>query len=265
MKKIFLLFFFVTCLFDQAYSDNAANHPGFWISGSNGGTGFLAWNIQSNDDGLNFFAGNFLGNSTWGSGDINTSETSFALYANPGGAYVNADRAFSEALPSGSSLTFLLGINLDNGNKGFYLYAGTQCEVFNFNVRSGGNVSSANAMLTPGDGRYDWGGNDAVIEVLISVLTATSFSYTISRTSSAGFQGTLFSGTVSDSTQLLSGLRFYNSGTADGSPQNYLWINSLSGDNNALPVELTSFTGELVWDAVKLNWQTATEVNNYGF
>lgn len=34
---------------------------------------------------------------------------------------------------------------------------------------------------------------------------------------------------------------------------------------NPLPVELTSFTAALVNNSVVLNWQTATEVNNYGF
>jgi hypothetical protein len=35
--------------------------------------------------------------------------------------------------------------------------------------------------------------------------------------------------------------------------------------SNALPVELISFTAELVEGKVFLNWQTATEINNYGF
>ncbi|MBK7379858.1 MAG: T9SS type A sorting domain-containing protein [Ignavibacteriales bacterium] len=34
---------------------------------------------------------------------------------------------------------------------------------------------------------------------------------------------------------------------------------------NPLPVELTSFSGFLNNDNIKLNWETATEVNNYGF
>jgi len=33
----------------------------------------------------------------------------------------------------------------------------------------------------------------------------------------------------------------------------------------ALPVELVSFTAKVVGESVVLNWQTATEVNNYGF
>ena len=41
----------------------------------------------------------------------------------------------------------------------------------------------------------------------------------------------------------------------------------LLGDTgtNPLPVELTSFTRDIVGKKVKLYWQTATEVNNYGF
>ncbi|MGD8777654.1 MAG: T9SS type A sorting domain-containing protein [Ignavibacteria bacterium] len=35
--------------------------------------------------------------------------------------------------------------------------------------------------------------------------------------------------------------------------------------NSALPVELTGFTASVVEEGVKLNWQTATEINNYGF
>lgn len=44
---------------------------------------------------------------------------------------------------------------------------------------------------------------------------------------------------------------------------------TFSGDgtqcNSALPVELSSFSAIVKGDKVELNWQTATEVNNYGF
>ena len=36
-------------------------------------------------------------------------------------------------------------------------------------------------------------------------------------------------------------------------------------NNGPLPVELVSFNAVIVKDKVELNWQTATEVNNYGF
>ncbi len=35
--------------------------------------------------------------------------------------------------------------------------------------------------------------------------------------------------------------------------------------NEALPVELISFTGKIIGSSVVLNWKTATEINNYGF
>jgi hypothetical protein len=40
-----------------------------------------------------------------------------------------------------------------------------------------------------------------------------------------------------------------------------VWINS----SYALPVELTSFTASVIHNTVGLKWNTATEVNNYGF
>lgn len=36
-------------------------------------------------------------------------------------------------------------------------------------------------------------------------------------------------------------------------------------DNSALPVELTSFTANIFDNNIELNWQTATEINNFGF
>lgn len=37
------------------------------------------------------------------------------------------------------------------------------------------------------------------------------------------------------------------------------------GIDNPLPVELSSFTANVIGKSVKLKWQTATEINNYGF
>ena len=42
-------------------------------------------------------------------------------------------------------------------------------------------------------------------------------------------------------------------------------LNPLSSGTQPLPVELTSFTAKVVHNKVNLNWQTATEVNNFGF
>ncbi len=212
-------------------SDNAADavYADGWQNGDNGGSGFLPWAISSNNNDVTVYAGVFIGDSTAGAGDINTSGKSFGLYANPGSAFVNADRAFNSALTTGDVFSFRLALNFDNGNKGFNLYAGSQGEVFNFNVGSGGSVSSANALLNPGPGLgYDYGGNDAVLNVTISITSASAFSYSITRNSSLGNQGTLFSGTVSGLTESVSGFRLYNSGTDNGAAQNNLYANSFA-------------------------------------
>ncbi len=206
-------------------ADNAANYL-TWEDNNNQGFGFQPWAISSNDGGGNF-AGTFLGDSTAGAGDINTGGQSFGLYANPGGANIDADRGFETALTVGDVFSFDLALNFDNGNKGFVLFAGTQEEVFNFNVGEGGGVSSNNETLNPGGAGYDYGGNDAVLSFSFGVLSAEAVEYSISRSSGQGNQGVLFSGTVSGLTDPVTGFRFYNSATDEGDPNN-LYFNNLS-------------------------------------
>jgi hypothetical protein len=233
MKKICLLGAALSALLladlpAQIASDVASNYVS-WGNGSNGGTGFLAWNITSNNNDVTIFAGTFLGDSTAGAGNINTAGQSFGLYANPSGAFVNADRAFASSLAVGNVFSFEIALNFDNGNKGFNLFAGNQGEVFNFNVGNGGSVSSLGATLNPGSGAgYDYGGNDAVLNVTITMTTVSSFAYEIARNSSSGNQGTLFSGTVTGLTDNVTGFRLYNSNTDNGTAQNNLYANNFT-------------------------------------
>jgi hypothetical protein len=206
---------------------DVSSNYGTWTNGSNGGSGFLPWAFSDNNNNSTQFAGYFLGTSTAGAGDIDSGGSSFGVYANPGAAFANADRSFATSLATGDVFSFQLAVNFDNGNKGFNLYAGAQGEVFNFNLGGGAGVSSANAALNPISGTYDYGGADAVIDVQFSVTSVSSFDYSISRSSGTGTQGTLFSGSVTGLTESVSGFRFYNSGTDNGSAQNNLYFNSL--------------------------------------
>lgn len=235
MKKILLTTIAAAALAvgSNAYallaSDDAANYGAGWTNNANGGTGFLAWSFSSNDNPPTIYAGAFTGNSTAGAGNINTSGVSFGLYANPAAGYFNADRGFASGLASGDVFSLQLALNYDNGNKGINLFAGAQGQIFNFNVGGGAGVSSANATLTPGLGAgYNYGGSDAVLNLSFTMTSASQLSYLISRTSSQGFQGTLFSGTVSGLAEAPSGFRLYNSGTDNGDNQNNLYANSLS-------------------------------------
>ncbi|MHB9040065.1 MAG: T9SS type A sorting domain-containing protein, partial [Melioribacteraceae bacterium] len=63
--------------------------------------------------------------------------------------------------------------------------------------------------------------------------------------------------------QTMTDLKFvFTAGTGAIILDNFLIYGATDG---ALPVELTSFTSNVIGNKVELNWKTATEVNNYGF
>lgn len=212
-------------------SDSADNYGSSWANGSTGGTGFGAWSIANNDGGGNF-AGSFIGDSTPATGDINTGGVSFGLYANPGPAFVDADRAFSSAMSVGDTFSLDLGVNYDNGNKGFNLYSGgiAGTQLFNFNVGGGATVSQgAGLTLNPGPGAvYDYGGR-AALSLSLTYTDASTLTYSVRRSSSQGNQGILFSGTVTGVFAAPAAFRLYNAGTdTGGAPENNLYANNLS-------------------------------------
>ena len=232
MKKILLLASLTALVASSAFaltaSDNASNYGVGWTNGSNFGTGFAAWSLSNNDGGGSApFAGNFIGDSTAGAGDINTGTSqSFGLYANPGAAVSIAIRSFSTALSVGDQFSFDLGVNYNDGNKGFNLRTAGD-SIFNFNVGGGASVSSDNATIIPGAGLgYDYGGNDVMIEAVPEVISSSSINYQISRTSSLGYQGILFSGTVTGIVGSIDNFQFYNTGS-NGGDQNNLYFNNL--------------------------------------
>ncbi|WOO41355.1 hypothetical protein [Rubellicoccus peritrichatus] len=216
----------VGAVFALTASDNASNYGGGWTNGSNQGTGFGTWSLNS-DGGTSGFAGNFLGDSTAGAGDINTAGNSFGLFANQdAGAFSTATRSFSSALTTNDQFTAQIALNFDNGNKGFNLRTGTD-NILGFNVGSGGSINTA-FTDNPITAQYDYGGNDAVIDISILVTSASSVQYTVSRTSSAGLQGILFNGSITGIAGSIDNFEFYNSGTDNGDPQNNLYFNSIA-------------------------------------
>jgi hypothetical protein len=248
--SVFLALFSVVHSYGLSASDDAAAYGSTWSDGSNFGSGFNAWDLSSNNhDGSTNYAGAFIGDSTAGAGNINTgTNQSFGLYANPGTAYIDATRSFASSFSANDRFTLKLGVNFTDGNKGFVLRSGTD-EVVGFNVGATTEIIT-DFTDTATVANYDYGGNDAVIDVVIQVINAGSLSYQISRTSSQGIQGMLFSGTVSNITSAINNLKFYNSGTTGGD-QNNLYFNSLNVTNVPEPaysvLALASAALLLVW------------------
>lgn len=230
MKNItvFLLSAALVSAASAQIADIASNYGGSWNNDDNNGTGFGAWDLtNNNNNGTDVFAGYFIGDSTAGAGDINTGGVSFGIYANPGGGFATAQRAFSSNLTVNDQFTVDLAVNFDNGNKGFNLRNDSNTTIFGFNVGSGAQINTA-FTNNPSVATYDYGGGDALLQAVLTVIDANTLSYEISRSSSLGAQGVLFSGSVTGSFGNFNNLEFYNSGTDNGDAQNNLYFNSLS-------------------------------------
>ncbi len=193
--------------------DNAGNYGGTWTNGSNGGTPgtFSPWDLTNNGGGG--FSGYFIGDSTLGSGDINSSGVSFGIFANPGGAFADALRSFGSPLSVGQTFSLDIAVNFRNGNKGFSLFDGAS-EIFNLNVGSNDYQINGLSIGAP----YS---STAVFNLSFTQTTAGSGTYSVlysgnGQTYSNGFTG------------LASGFKLYNSGTDNGDNANNLYFNNLS-------------------------------------
>lgn len=118
-------------------SDNAANYTGTvsWTNGSTAGTGFGLWTFTNNHNGTNTWAGTYLADASNPTNSrnsaifsTNASGKAFALYANPGGAFMVAKRNFgvSNAVPLavGETFSFKWLQFWSGGDKGINLFQG---------------------------------------------------------------------------------------------------------------------------------------------
>jgi acid phosphatase type 7 len=223
--------------FDEAsrYSGNT-NSPARWMNnGSRGDTHLGPWLFEFSPNGG--AAGSFIGDSSLGGGDINTSAKSFGLFANPPGSpapSAGVIRKFAKpALTTGDKLSFKVAVNFRNGSKGFTLRNAAGTSQWNFTtgridgtndgyyIRNGVSGSAfdngqrfggyhANTIFTftftQRERQLDW-----------TAVRSGGISNTVTGTL-AGLQ----SGTIAD-------VRFFVTGTdAGGLPQNNLYCNSIS-------------------------------------
>jgi hypothetical protein len=221
MKKfglsVLVSFLAATCAFAAIPgTDNASNYGGNWINGSNGGTlgTFAPWDLtNNNNDGTTNFAGYFLGDSTLGTGDINTGGLAFAVYANPSTAFADANRAFGSALDVGQTFSLDIAVNFRNGNKGFSLFDGAT-EIFNLNIGSNDYTINGSSIGAPFSGT-------AIFSLSFTQTALNAGTYSVfyngnSQTYNGNYTG------------LASGFKLYNSGTDNGDNANNLYFNNLS-------------------------------------
>ncbi len=68
-----------------------------------------------------------------------------------------------------------------------------------------------------------------------------------------------------DESQQINAVYFVNSDTGYAIGNNGLILKTIDGGGGEIPVELTSFTASAQGKYIILNWETATELNNFGF
>ena len=132
-------------------SDSATNYGTSWTNGSGGGSGFANWSFDTNSTGTFLF-----GNPT-NAGIGGMGAKAFQLRTPGGNTYATANRAFSQPLAVGQTLSFLWGMNWDsqnaNGAKGFVVFSGTN-EIVVVN-----NANSSNIVCNSVDTGFGYGTN----------------------------------------------------------------------------------------------------------
>ncbi|HEY1582776.1 MAG TPA: PEP-CTERM sorting domain-containing protein [Chthoniobacterales bacterium] len=221
MKGLAVIMFVVSLATTGAFAalegtDNAADptYSDGWTTGDNGGTlgTFLPWDLtNNNNDGMTAFAGYFIGNSTAGSGDINTAGVSFAIYANPIDAFANASRSFAAPLTLGQTFSLDLAVNFRNGNKGFSLESAAG-QIFNLNV--GGDDYQINGVSIGADFS-----STAIFDLAFTQTSLAGGSYSVV------FGANTYHGSYDG---IATGLNLYNSDTDNGDAANNLYFNNLA-------------------------------------
>jgi len=236
---------------DIAYDDTTYYPTAVFADGGNGGVGFEPWIIALNDgegEGYTNFVGAFIGSSTSGGSDVNSSRgTAFGLYANKGGSggpdpLAEATRPLADELGIGESIAFAMGVNFRNGakgvmfqNEGVWLF---EVAVFNdqyvYNIRSQGD--------NPVDLGWDYASDSAII-VTLSRMDASTYNVLIAREGSAPEEVLRQGITLSSAPDRV---RFYNYFTDGGGDENNLYINALA--------VYTGTIGEEVTDGIPNRW-----------
>lgn len=205
-----------------AGSDSAANYAGDgFTNGANQGTGFQAWNIFAEGSG-----GTWVGDSTVGCGDINTSGKSFGMWGNPGGNnFIRCYRRFAGgALATGQKFTCRITVNWRSGYKGIEVL-GSGSAIFKVEV---GNFGSGDdytyAVTNASNISLGWGwGEKSIIDCTFEQKAGNVLGVALQRTSGSitnDFTGDFSLPNPADEFQLFSG-------STDGGDNNNFFANSL--------------------------------------
>jgi hypothetical protein len=171
---------------------------------------------------------------------------------------------FTQSITPGSSNQVIGRFQLTGNISGSYLTGatiklnGTRSGLSNFKLWSSTDASfggdsqvGTTVAADPGDG------SSVSFSGFSNSISTSGIYFFLTADVAAGAMGTVQGVLVQNSSLTIS----EGDGVISGTITNAV----LSTNTAPLPVELTSFTASSTNNKVNLNWQTATEVNNYGF
>lgn len=248
-------------------SSNNLNLLRYYQDGTNLYVG-LSCDLTSNDNVVIFL--NFSGYTGRTTGTLaGSSSSSTGVFTTSGGGLdgakmdMDVDFAFAFNEGSGSTNLYLDAARFGSGAAGYVSVnfegstsnqTGTAASLDVTSTTGGSGSNMSLAYNNAGSG----GGNGIEFSIPISnfsgVTVAQSVQFFVLITSSTGFA----------SNESIPG----DPGASN--PGNDADFSAISGQDfftstQLMPVELTSFTANIISEGVNLNWATATEINNFGF
>jgi hypothetical protein len=194
-----------------------------------------------------------------------------SLGGSPGGHYMSGNGGANPNFKADFEVDYMLAFNLGSSSSNCYVDAvkliGTRAASYLGNCGQSGTTT-----LGPGGTGDFWAQNSITFAFNNAGTANTGFEIRIpfaqlgtNVTSAGNLRAFAF---VVSSTAFFSDVTV--PGNLGGNPGFDATFNSYTGGpynsgNQPLPVELTSFTASVSSKSVNLYWQTATEVNNYGF
>lgn len=262
MKNILTFLAFIFLVFNLSFAqgtDNAADvayntiPPDYWVTGTDGGTGFSSWTMSYGGN-----TGTFIGSVN---SQINTSDESWGMWAVEG--TMEAVRSFDTSPASGDRIS----IKMDNGSintgksigLGLRNGSGENLVEFYFVGGSSDYVLDDNAGATGTGVAYTTQGllleieitSSTTFDIKVTDLNSTSVTTLSNRSFKAPGGG-----------QVINEIRLFN---FEAGSNNDLFFNDLSHEVGVLPIELANFEAFKRVHEVELNWTTLSEENNKGF
>ena len=259
MRKIILSFVFIVVLSFDMFAQVSV-----------GDIAFIAYNTDSPDNWAFVVLADIPSGETIKFTDRGWTGTDFYILSNEDSIVVTTTSTVSAGtIVSVNGTTFTPSIGTVSGTA-LSLFAGDQIicyqdvpsyPTFIAAIQGDYNSGDYNSTTKWNNGTNDNTTSSALPTGLTNGTNAVSLFPAIAELDNAQYNCTLTSGTKAE---LLAAINNYSNWTTDNSTT-YSACAAAFTINALTPVELVFFTGILNDNSVELNWQTATEVNNYGF